>query len=131
MDGRFALAIDLDCQLRIHFQPDIFQFTRHGVHAQLQRFVLTLRQDARHVVRNHHNAELMSVDLTTVVHVADLIVLQMGLGLGLEGLNYPIWRGAVKRINLQTQDLDRVRLMLIAELRRATDLLKLPEHDGR
>jgi hypothetical protein len=63
--------------------------------------------------------------------VADILTLQVGFGLGLEGLSYPICSEAIRRLHLKSEELDRIRMLLPEEMRRCEDLLNLPETHGQ
>ncbi len=78
-------------------------------------------------IRYHHNPEFSphNDELTALVHVADVLVLQLGIGLDVEGLTAPVCVEALRRLHLHMDDLDHVRLQLLEELARSQDLLKL------
>lgn len=82
-------------------------------------------------IRHHHDPEMVSEEeLAAIVHVADALALQTGFGPGIEGLAYPLSVSAVRRVDLEPCELDRVRLLLLDEMQRAEDLLRLPRRLG-
>lgn len=55
----------------------------------------------------HHSPELAKIDstLTSIVHVADFICVTMGIGIGADGLLYPLSPQAVNSLGLGEQDI--------------------------
>ncbi|MEM7202997.1 MAG: HDOD domain-containing protein [Planctomycetota bacterium] len=84
-------------------------------------------------IRNHHHPDFVAVDheLTAIVHIADVMAMQCGIGLAIEGLTYPTFPEPIRRIHLRERELDVIRLRLLEELRRAHDLVKLATPHGR
>ena len=64
------------------------------------------------------------------MHVADIIAMQLGLGLGVEGLSYRVCEDALRRLHLEAAEIDRTRLRVLEELRRSEDLLRLGQGDA-
>ena len=81
----------------------------------------------RRAIRNHHSPEHIAQDgdLTAVVHLADVLVLQLGVGGGIDGMNYPICTNALDKLRILPKHLDTLRLRILDELKRSEDLIKL------
>jgi HD-like signal output (HDOD) protein len=88
-----------------------------------------LPRSLRHAIGHHHDPEFMpdADELTQLIHVADAITLQLGIGVGAEGLSYSACIDAVRRLHVSPDEVDRARLRILAELERSQDLLQLPE----
>lgn len=58
----------------------------------------------------HHAPEKAELNplLTAVVHVADAMVMMMGIGLGVDGLAYPLSQPALDRLGLSPADIERM-----------------------
>jgi len=69
-----------------------------------------LPRDLIHAIRFHHNPGIAEPPhiLTAIVHVADIICLTMGIGLGGDGLLYPLEPGALKILGVQQAGLEEV-----------------------
>jgi HD-like signal output (HDOD) protein len=82
--------------------------------------------DLRRAIRNHHNPRQMLVDgpLTAIVHLADLLALQLGFGGGIDAFRHSVARQALDRLGLLPAELDRIRLEALDEIERSQDLLK-------
>jgi HD-like signal output (HDOD) protein len=89
--------------------------------------------EIRRAVRNHHDANMLSTDseLTSLLHVGDLMVLQLGIGVAFANVDYGIMRVALDRLHLGDQDLEPLQLQVLEELRRSAELLNLDPSDGR
>lgn len=58
---------------------------------------------------HHHPGESeMNPQLTAIVHLADAMTLQMGLGLGIDGLMYPLSRDAMEVLEVTEQELEEI-----------------------
>lgn len=70
----------------------------------------------------HHNPEkaVGNPKLTAIVHIADAICLSMGIGIGVDGLLYPVSAEAMKMLGLSEQDIETI----VSEL---VDLLSDPQ----
>jgi putative nucleotidyltransferase with HDIG domain len=95
--------------------------------AERWRLPLNLRLAIRH----HHDPKCVAPadELTCLVHVADVLAMQLGAGLGPEGISYRVCDDAVRRLHLAPQELDFTRVQLIEELQRSADLLELGRGD--
>ncbi len=58
----------------------------------------------------HHSPELAKTDpvLTSIAHVADFICVTMGIGIGADGLLYPLSPQAVNLLGLEEQDIYQI-----------------------
>ncbi|MGE5380440.1 MAG: HDOD domain-containing protein [Methylocystaceae bacterium] len=59
-------------------------------------------------IANHHSPHLATIDprLTAVVHLADCLTMTMGVGLGVDGLFYPMQENALQRLGLTMDNLE-------------------------
>lgn len=95
--------------------------------AERWRLPLNLRQAIRH---HHDPAFVASADeLTCIVHVADILAMQLGHGLGGEGLSYRVCDDAIRRLHLDRDEIDQTRLKVLEELKRSEDLLMLGQRN--
>jgi HD-like signal output (HDOD) protein len=92
-----------------------------------------LPTDLAHAIVNHHDAERIATDppLTALVHLADLLCLQLGIGVGIDGLCYPAAEAAMGRLGLDADGLDELRLSLITEVERHEELINMQAPGGR
>lgn len=58
----------------------------------------------------HHTPDLASLNptLVSIVHIADAITMMMGIGLGLDGLQYNISQTALDNLNLNEKDIQNI-----------------------
>ena len=82
-------------------------------HAEIGAMMLkkwSFPEDIIQVVRWHHEPEGANVSslLVDIVHVADVLCLMLGYGVGREGLQYRSSPDSTKRLGLQQSQLDRV-----------------------
>ena len=66
-------------------------------------------------IQLHHNPEVAQVNprLTAIVHLADAICVSMGIGMGIDGLLYPISGGAMQLLDLDETEIEHVISELI------------------
>jgi putative nucleotidyltransferase with HDIG domain len=72
-------------------------------------------------VRYHH-APLQQptpTPLTGIVHVADVLCLMLGVGLGADGLNYPLQEGTLETLRLDEKDFEETTLHVSSALSEA------------
>ena len=71
------------------------------------------------VITYHHQPELSKEEkpLTAIVHVADSLALMMGYGLGVDGLNYPLSREALKTTGLSKNDFKEIIVQVEASVK--------------
>lgn len=69
-----------------------------------------LPPDLVETITYHHNPEKAFIDplLTSVVHVANALVMMMGIGLGLDGIAYPLSTFALDQIGIDSMELQQV-----------------------
>jgi HD-like signal output (HDOD) protein len=79
-------------------------------------------------IRNHHDRERMADDgaMTSIVHLAVVIVSELGLGGGLDSLRCHAACTIPALLRLTESDLDRVKLDLLDELSEPASLTRLP-----
>jgi len=68
---------------------------------------------------SHEDSGAMTGELCAITHAAHLMVLQMGLGIGIEGLRHTGSASALALLQLRIDDLDLLRAVLVTELKRA------------
>ena len=51
--------------------------------------------------------------LTSLVHVSDAVTLQMGMGLGIDGLQYPLSSDALQLIGVENSDLESLMVEIV------------------
>ncbi len=63
----------------------------------------------------HHNTTMAKNNptLTSLVHVSDAVILQMGMGLGLDGLQYPLSDDALQLIGVENSDLESLMAEIV------------------
>ena len=83
--------------------------------------------DLRRSIKNHHDPQqvLDDSELTALVHVADILAIQLGIGTGIDGLNYPLCSEALRKICTTGPDLDKIRIQIVDELNRSAELVNL------
>ncbi len=119
--GKIALAGVVDEGLE-----DLYKLTAEGVafvEAERQLFGIdhgeaganvllkwSLPETLANPVRYHHCPDALETPdvLTDVVHIADVTCLMMGIGIGSDGLLYPLSEGARKRLGLKVSDIERM-----------------------
>lgn len=67
-----------------------------------------LPQELVDAIAYHHTPEQSGVNnnLTAIVHVADAICVSMGIGIGIDGMLYPLSEQALNQLALQVSDID-------------------------
>ncbi len=78
-------------------------------------------------LRGHHEHDVIAGEnpLPAVLHVADQLVLQAGIGNAFPRVAAPVSPAATARLGLRPHDLDALAATLTAELAKATELLNL------
>ena len=66
-------------------------------------------------IQLHHSPEVAQVNprLTAIVHLADAICVSMGIGMGIDGILYPISGGAMQLLDLDETEIEHVISELI------------------
>jgi len=69
-----------------------------------------LPQELVEAIAYHHSPEGATVNpqMTAIVHVADAIVMMMGIGLGIDGLNYQFSSRALELLNLKEDEVYQI-----------------------
>lgn len=86
-----------------------------------------LPADLRRAVRNHHDGNLIRKDgeLTALLHVADTLVLGMGIGNPFPSIGQQVLPEALDRLHLADSDLPGIIARVDVELGRSAELLNL------
>lgn len=86
-----------------------------------------LPTDLRRAVKHHHDPEKILEDnpLTAVVHIADLVAIQVGGATAIDAFAHPVAPEALTRLQIGDEVMDLVRLQVVDETRRSKELLKL------
>lgn len=132
--SQFMDGVDIGPQSAVKSTDDrdFLQFERELCsldHAAAGSLVLDrwlLPSHLRRAIRNHHDEALIAVDpeLTAIVHIADIICLQQGIGVAQEQFDYVISPAAIKKIGLHEAALDTTRAKLHLELKRSEELIR-------
>ncbi|MHC5064184.1 MAG: HDOD domain-containing protein [Planctomycetota bacterium] len=98
----------------------------HAVAGSLVLDRWLLPTQLRRAIRNHHDENLIPADpeLTSIVHIADILCLQEGIGIAHEGLSYEISPLAMQRLGMSEKSLEMTRSRLQKELERSGELIK-------
>jgi len=61
-------------------------------------------------IANHHSPEQATIDprLTAIIHLADCLTMIMGVGLGVDGLFYPMQESALETLGLPMSTLEEL-----------------------
>ncbi len=78
-------------------------------------------------IKNHHSPPDIDKDgdLTALVHIADCISMDMGIGTGIDGLSYRFHKRALSILGLDTNDLSLVKIELVEEFAKNQDLIMM------
>ncbi|NMA02964.1 MAG: HDOD domain-containing protein [Clostridia bacterium] len=68
----------------------------------------SLPPDLVEAIANHHQPKEENNDLTAIIHVADALVMMMGIGLGVDGLAYELSPLALERLQLTEKQLEKI-----------------------
>lgn len=138
--------IALSAQLEIDMQPILdMAFKEHVSFEQAEAFILgmdhaeagafllerwSLPEALVAAVRYHHQPEAYRGDVHTqfvvdVVHVADILVLETGIGAGIDGLNYQVSQEAAARLGMQAQISEAVVCALLTRLDEMREVLEV------
>lgn len=71
--------------------------------------------DLTEAIYYHHEPgkAVLNPELTAIVHVADAVTMQMGLGLGLDGLLYPLDEEAMALLGVTGADLEEIMVEIV------------------
>lgn len=114
--GRFVAEHRVDMEVESYRDRSFEQIEKEifGMdHAEVGALILAnwgLPEDLVFAVQYHHEPEktpktLPSVD---IVHVADIVTLMIGIGVGREGLQYEISREVSERLKLEAHHIERI-----------------------
>ncbi len=98
----------------------------HAVAGSLVLDRWLLPTSLRRAIRNHHDENLIVADpeLTSIVHIADILCLQEGIGVFREDLSYEISPLAMQKLGMTETSLEKTRSRLQKELGRSEELIK-------
>ncbi len=90
-------------------EENIFGFNHAAVGGRVAE-KWNLPEDLVDAISFHHHPEesLKNPELTAIVHLADAMTLQMGMGLGIDGLMYPFSRESMDLLDITEQDLEEI-----------------------
>ena len=93
----------------LNVEQDILGFHHGEIGAELAK-KWNLPSDLVEVIRYHHQPKDAQHNplLTSVVHVANVLVMMMGIGLGIDGTAYPISDFALQQLGLDTVELQQI-----------------------
>lgn len=136
--GKIALNIFVGGRLE-----EIFQMARQekmlfteaewrvlgGDHAVIGAEILQLWEfpsDIVRAVRNHHDPDLYIQDtLSSIIALANILVIQLGIGLGADAFRYNINSGLLDKLRLKRADLHRCIAMILVDFNKSQDMLNL------
>ncbi|MDD4801413.1 MAG: HDOD domain-containing protein [Syntrophomonas sp.] len=92
----------------------IFGFNHAAVGAKIAE-KWNLPPDLVEAIAFHHNPDQAEINrqLTSIVHIADVICLSMGMGIGIDGMLYPLSPQAMQVINFSEKDVDNTISQLV------------------
>lgn len=81
------------------------------------------------VIRHHHQPSQASEAgvLVSVVHLADVLSITLGIGIGGDGLYYTLEESAMAMVGLQPSDTDELCSQIVDRMAQAADMQKQPE----
>jgi len=96
-------------------EQDILGFDHAEVGARLTEH-WNLPSHLVQAIRYHHNPSHQDPPntLTSIVHLADLLCITLGIGLGTDGLQYSLEDATIEKLHLTDEDIDSL-LMMISE----------------
>jgi len=114
--GRFVEEHRVDMEVESYRERSFEQVEREifGMdHAEVGALILSkwgLPEDLVLAVRYHHEPDKAPKPLSTVdiVHVADIVSLMIGIGVGREGLQYEVSNEVTSRLHLETRHIERI-----------------------
>ena len=76
-------------------------------------------------IKNHHSPPDIDKDgdLTALVHIADCLSMDLGIGTGIDGLSYRFHKRALEILGLDSNDLSLVKIELVEEFAKHQDLI--------
>lgn len=114
--GRFVEEHRVDMEVESYLERSFEQVEREifGMdHAEVGALILSkwgLPEDLILAVRYHHEPNNSPKPLATVdiVHVADIVSLMIGIGVGREGLQYEVSTEVTSRLHLEARHIERI-----------------------
>jgi putative nucleotidyltransferase with HDIG domain len=76
-------------------------------------------------IAHHHNPETApdSKVLASIIHVADAAMMMLGVGIGIDGLQYQLDLEALKRLKMDEQDLIKIVEQIADQIKNAKELI--------
>ena len=100
-------------------------------HAELGSLILRkwdFPEDMILAVKLHHDPQALSKDpLTSLVAIANTLVISLGVGVGADGLSGAMQGEGLKRFGISTIDLDRYLSNLLLEMERTEEMMNLSD----
>jgi putative nucleotidyltransferase with HDIG domain len=100
-----------------------------GDHAVIGAEILQLWEfshDIVRAVRNHHDPDLYIQDtLSAIMALANILVIQMGIGLGADAFRYNVHAELLNKLRLTRADIHRCVAMILLDFNRSQDMLNL------
>lgn len=136
--GKIALNIFVGDRL-----DDIFQRARQekmlfteaewrvlgGDHAVIGSEILQLWEFPVNIVRavrNHHDPDLYIQDtLSAIIALANILVIQMGIGLGADAFRYNVSAQLLDRLHLKRDDIHRCIVTILVDFNKSQDMLNI------
>src|SRR5262249_17023800 len=105
----------------------------HAAAAGIVTETWNLPPELRRAARNHHDPARIGADddLTALLHVADQLVMGLGIGEPCAGRPHEPCPEALQKLRLQRADLDDVAALVTTELRRVDELRNQEPPPGR
>lgn len=100
-----------------------------GDHAVIGSEILHLWEfpsDIVRAVRNHHDPDLYVQDaLSSIIALANIIVIQMGIGLGADAFRYNINPELLNKMHISRSDLHHCVALILVDFNKSQDILNL------
>ncbi len=78
-------------------------------------------------INNHHSPKDIEKDgeLTALIHVADCLVMDLGVGTGIDGLYYHFHKNALDILGVDSNDISLVKIEIVEEFGKNQDLIQM------
>lgn len=95
-------------------EEQVLGFTHANVGARIAE-KWNLPGELVEAIAYHHEPAFATINpkLTAIVHIADVICLYMGIGMGVDGLRYPVSREAMELLGLNEEDVENMMSQLV------------------
>ena len=80
-------------------------------------------------IRYHHSPQDIEngTELTSLIHIADCLVMDLGIGTGIDGLHYHFHEDSLDVIGLDNNDLALIKIALVEEFSKKQDLIQMAQ----